>query len=48
MSSTIKKTSEPLHHDRDSNSSADKPGGGSRPANTSASSPIIACTPSRL
>src|SRR5580693_9114698 len=47
-SSTIKKISGPLHHDRDNNSCADKPGGGSRPAKTSASSPIIACTPSRL
>ena len=48
MSSTIKKISGPLHHDRDNSSCADSPGGGSRPASASASSPIIATTPSRL
>jgi hypothetical protein len=36
----------PLHRDRDTDSSADKPGGGSRPANTAASSPIMALSSS--
>ena len=47
-SSMIRKISGPLHHARDSSSSADKPGGGSRRVSTSPSSFIIAETPSRL
>src|SRR5262249_60091513 len=41
-SSMIRKISGPLHHARDSSSSADSPGGGSRRANTAPNSAIIA------